>query len=51
MYARYQKFAGETAMSLTAFGKRIEGIGIKKRRSGGIWYDGIGLRPEIANNA
>jgi hypothetical protein len=35
-------------MSLTRFGLAIAERGIKKKENHGIWYLGIGLRPEFA---
>jgi putative DNA primase/helicase len=46
LYDAYKKWceaSGEYAVTLTAFGNRLEEQGFLKHRSGGIWRLGIGL--------
>lgn len=48
LYERYKRWAettGEHVATCTAFGMAIQERGVEKRRSGGIWYHGIGLKP------
>jgi putative DNA primase/helicase len=51
LYGCYQAWcqaSGESALTLSAFGTTLTELGIEKARSGGIWYLGIGLRDERA---
>jgi hypothetical protein len=53
-YQRYRsrtQRSGEEPMSLKRFGLAIKERGIAKKESHGIWYLGIGLRPEVAPNS
>lgn len=53
LYTAYQAWcqaSGEVTMTQTMFGTTLAECGIERIRSGGIWYSGIGLRDEKADD-
>jgi hypothetical protein len=51
-FTAWTKSSGEENhhLTLTAFGQRVESLGIRKEKSNGVWYCGIALSAEAEEN-
>lgn len=45
-YQRWAEAAGHRAVNATKFGRELSDRGLVKRKSNGVWWDGIGLRTD-----
>lgn len=50
LYEAYEKWcedSGQTLLNQTMFGKRVTAMGYTKKRSGGVWYQSLGLKESL----